>query len=94
LTRPWSGILLYGPPRTGKSFLTKGVAGEATDTTFLTVLNADLASKWAGESEKLVRGLFETARKHRLSVVFIDEINGLVSARGTARDFWSTTTVF
>ena len=80
-TRPWKGILLYGPPGTGKSYLAKALAGEANGMTFLAVSVADLVSKWVGESEKLIRSLFETARQNRPAIVFIDEIDSMVSKR-------------
>ncbi len=78
--KPPKGILLHGPPGTGKTLLAKAVA-QSTDSTFIEIVAAELVQKFIGEGAKLVKEIFEMARKRAPAIVFIDELDALAAKR-------------
>jgi transitional endoplasmic reticulum ATPase len=79
--RPAKGFLLYGPPGTGKTLLAKAAARES-EANFIATKSSDLLSKWYGESEQQIARLFNRARQVAPTIIFIDELDSLVPARG------------
>ncbi len=82
---PPHGVLLYGPPGCGKTYLVRALAGSGR-ANFLAVKGAELMSKWVGESERGVRELFERAKSAAPAVIFLDEIDALAPPRGSSSD--------
>jgi transitional endoplasmic reticulum ATPase len=87
--QPPRGVLLYGPPGCGKTYLVKAIAGMGK-ANVLSVKGAELLSKWVGESERAVRELFRRAREAAPTLVFLDEVDALAPIRGQASDGGTT----
>ncbi|GIF48933.1 transitional endoplasmic reticulum ATPase [Asanoa ferruginea] len=87
--RPPRGVLLYGPPGCGKTFLVTALAGSGK-ANVLSVKGAELLNKWVGESERAVRELFRRAREAAPTLIFLDEIDALAPLRGQSTDGGTT----
>eukprot|EP01083_Nonionella_stella_P204368 745062_1 len=81
LRKPTAGLLLFGPPGNGKTMIAKCVATEC-DATFFSISASSITSKFVGEAERTMRTLFNLAREKQPSIIFIDEIDSLLTARG------------
>jgi transitional endoplasmic reticulum ATPase len=79
--RPPKGVLLYGPPGSGKTLLAKAVANES-GANFISIKGPEVLSKWVGESEKRIRDIFKRAKQVAPTVIFFDEIDSIAPMRG------------
>jgi len=84
-TKPPKGILLFGPPGTGKTMLAKAVANES-EANFISTKGPELLSKWVGESEKATREIFRKAKQAAPCIIFLDEIDSIAPVRGMGYD--------
>jgi transitional endoplasmic reticulum ATPase len=84
-TDPPKGVLLHGPPGTGKTMLAKAVANES-EANFISIKGPELLSKWVGESEKAVREVFRKARQASPTIIFFDELDSITPVRGGRGD--------
>uniref|UniRef100_A0ACD6AJS9 Uncharacterized protein n=1 Tax=Avena sativa TaxID=4498 RepID=A0ACD6AJS9_AVESA len=89
LLRPCKGILLFGPPGTGKTLLAKALATEA-GANFISITGSSITSKWFGDDEKLTKALFSFASRLAPVIIFVDEVDSLLGARGGATEHEAT----